>query len=91
LETRAEELRTRIKGLVPEINGTQLPAIAISMGISMLPEHGKNSDQLVKAADSALYQSKQNGRDRYTVALPLKGRRTAKKTVNTTRITRKAS
>jgi diguanylate cyclase (GGDEF)-like protein/PAS domain S-box-containing protein len=35
--------------------------ISCSIGISMYPENGSNSDELIKAADTAMYQSKHSG------------------------------
>lgn len=37
-----------------------------SIGISIFPEDGKDADALLKAADQAMYRSKNAGRDRYT-------------------------
>lgn len=39
--------------------------ITISAGISLYPQHGTRSEELVKSADIALYQAKQAGRDGY--------------------------
>ena len=38
--------------------------ISASIGISLFPEHGKNSRQLLRNADSAMYLAKANGRRR---------------------------
>ena len=40
--------------------------ITASVGISLYPEHGKLADKLVKAADTAMYQSKKSGKNRFT-------------------------
>jgi diguanylate cyclase (GGDEF)-like protein len=37
--------------------------VTISAGAAVLPEHGTSRDELVKAADSALYAAKQAGRN----------------------------
>jgi diguanylate cyclase (GGDEF)-like protein/PAS domain S-box-containing protein len=42
-------------------------AATISVGISMFPEHGKNGNEILRCADSALYQAKQSGRNRVHV------------------------
>jgi diguanylate cyclase (GGDEF)-like protein len=34
------------------------------MGVAAYPEHGSTSGELLRAADQALYQAKDNGRDR---------------------------
>ena len=38
-------------------------AITISAGVASFPLHGKNRDELVRAADSGLYRAKQAGRN----------------------------
>jgi diguanylate cyclase (GGDEF)-like protein len=42
--------------------------VTISIGISEFPAAGKSRDGLVRAADSALYQAKQQGRNKVVVA-----------------------
>ena len=42
-------------------------AITISAGVAAFPLHGKNRDELVRAADSGLYLAKQSGRNRVCV------------------------
>ncbi len=37
--------------------------LSCSIGIALLPEHGKNPDDLLKRADIALYKVKENGRN----------------------------
>ncbi|MBV8478115.1 MAG: diguanylate cyclase [Acidobacteria bacterium] len=50
----------------------QFPGVArpvhISAGIAIFPEHGSERDQLVNAADRALYAAKQGGRNRIWLA-----------------------
>lgn len=41
---------------------------SVSIGISLYPMHGEDCDQLYKAADGALYETKERGRDGYTLA-----------------------
>jgi diguanylate cyclase (GGDEF)-like protein len=38
------------------------------MGIAAYPSHGKNSGEVLRSADSALYQAKSEGRDRVVVS-----------------------
>jgi diguanylate cyclase (GGDEF)-like protein len=38
-------------------------SIGISIGIALYPAHAKNSDELLKASDIALYMAKHAGRD----------------------------
>ncbi len=43
-------------------------SVTVSIGYSVFPEHAKTSEELVKAADDALYRSKAAGRNRVTSA-----------------------
>jgi diguanylate cyclase (GGDEF)-like protein len=65
---RAETLRTGMKGLQPEAAGTPGAGLTISIGVACAPEHGETREQLVHAADVALYRAKTLGRDRVEVA-----------------------
>jgi diguanylate cyclase (GGDEF)-like protein len=51
-------------------SGLELPAVTLSFGVAAFPEHGASPDQLLKAADEALYRAKAAGRDRVVVADP---------------------
>jgi diguanylate cyclase (GGDEF)-like protein len=50
------------------VEGWQFPGVprtvTISAGVAALPEHGSSRDELVNAADKALYAAKQVGRNR---------------------------
>ena len=41
--------------------------ITVSLGISVYPENGENSKEIISAADKALYRSKSEGRNKTTV------------------------
>ena len=43
-------------------------SVTISMGVASSPAHGSTLNDVVKAADNALYEAKQEGRDRVAVA-----------------------
>ena len=60
----AEDIRMTIKNRSQEITG--IP-ITISIGIGHYPLHGGEKETILKAADQALYQSKETGRNRVTV------------------------
>ncbi|MDQ5878751.1 MAG: hypothetical protein QG584_724 [Pseudomonadota bacterium] len=48
--------------------GTFSLQATLSAGISAFPEHGKTRDELLEAADLALYRAKRNGRNRVELA-----------------------
>jgi diguanylate cyclase (GGDEF)-like protein len=57
----AEKLRRKIE----EHNFTGVPRpVTVSIGHADYPEHGRTRDELIKAADAALYAAKQAGRNR---------------------------
>ena len=41
--------------------------MGVSIGIAMCPEHANSAKELMKAADTALYQAKRSGRNRFCV------------------------
>jgi diguanylate cyclase (GGDEF)-like protein/PAS domain S-box-containing protein len=60
---RAEQLREGVKNLELTVNGHLLDEFTISLGVASFPEHGLTAETLLRAADAALYQAKDNGRD----------------------------
>ncbi|HSH62110.1 MAG TPA: sensor domain-containing diguanylate cyclase [Acidimicrobiales bacterium] len=44
------------------------PPVTVSAGVATLPVHAFTGEELVRAADEALYESKNTGRDRVTLA-----------------------
>jgi diguanylate cyclase (GGDEF)-like protein len=66
--SRAEELRKEVHRLVVQHRKQPLGAITVSMGLAALPEHGVTPEDLIAAADRALYQAKSAGRDRTATA-----------------------
>lgn len=63
----AEKLRRVVEGF--EFPGVARP-VTISVGIAEFPQNGRTRDELVGAADSALYLAKQAGRNRVLIATP---------------------
>ena len=64
----AERLREAVKEAKIEFGGRSL-ACTVSVGIAQLDGVGQGADaELLKAADDAMYQAKQTGRDRVCVA-----------------------
>jgi diguanylate cyclase (GGDEF)-like protein len=57
------------------LDGRQLTVTA-SIGISIFPDHGDTTGQLLRNADIALHESKRSGRDQVVVYSPALGRQT---------------
>jgi diguanylate cyclase (GGDEF)-like protein/PAS domain S-box-containing protein len=68
---RAELLREGLKQLTVRHAGQVLGRITVSIGVSAFPGHGATGEELVRAADKALYRAKEEGRDRVVVADPM--------------------
>jgi diguanylate cyclase (GGDEF)-like protein len=64
---RAENLRQGIQELGIEYEGRLVGPITVSVGIGIFPDHGDSVDAVLRAADAALYQAKQLGRNRVVV------------------------
>ena len=63
----AEAIRVAVRDIaLPE--GCGLPRLTASIGIAAYPEHAGDLEQLLAAADRAMYVAKQAGRDRITRA-----------------------
>ena len=65
---RAEKLRQGVKQLNLQYRGRSLGAIALSCGIACFPEHGLTGEAVLRAADTALYRAKKEGRDRTIIS-----------------------
>ncbi len=68
LVDRAEAIRAGAPELEVEYHGQLLTGITISLGLAWFPEHGTSGEQLVEAADKALYRAKRTGRNRVVLA-----------------------
>ena len=65
---RAEELRRLVEEeMRVEWQGEPL-AVTVSVGVALFPDHGTTADEVIAAADAALYASKEAGRNRVTLA-----------------------
>jgi diguanylate cyclase (GGDEF)-like protein/PAS domain S-box-containing protein len=72
-EQRATDIRQSVKRLGLHYDERDMGIIIISIGISVYPDLGETPAELMKKADQALYQAKENGRDRVVVAEPSNG------------------
>jgi len=66
---RAEQFRALVKQLRIPFQGKLLEQLSVSIGIAAFPEHATGPEELLRVADSCLYQSKSGGRDRVTIAM----------------------
>jgi diguanylate cyclase (GGDEF)-like protein len=74
-ETSLQTMRQRAEQICAEVRKLRFPfdkqrtgAVTISIGVAMYPEHGVTMNELLAAADAALYAAKSEGRDRVIVA-----------------------
>lgn len=65
---RAEQFRSYIEHLHVWHNGTMLGKISASFGVAAYQDHGATDEEIIKAADRALYQAKREGRNRVIIA-----------------------
>jgi diguanylate cyclase (GGDEF)-like protein/PAS domain S-box-containing protein len=54
-----------------ELNGQRIDFVTPSIGIALYPEHASQPEALIKAADSAMYQAKQQRNQVYLYRAPL--------------------
>jgi diguanylate cyclase (GGDEF)-like protein/PAS domain S-box-containing protein len=69
---RAEKLRGGFKELrLSHGAGVEnlLATTSLSCGVAVFPEHGANLEQVLRAADAALYEAKKGGKDRVITAV----------------------
>ncbi|MEE8201366.1 MAG: GGDEF domain-containing protein [Candidatus Acidoferrales bacterium] len=66
----ADRLRARTAEIHLEAPLRHLP-LTVSIGLAACPQHGTGVEQLLQAADRALYQAKREGRNRVEVPLAL--------------------
>jgi diguanylate cyclase (GGDEF)-like protein/PAS domain S-box-containing protein len=66
-ERKADQLRDQVSQLEMKQLGNPLGQVSIWVGVSVLPNHGEGAAELLRIADSAMYRSKREGRNRVSV------------------------
>ncbi|MGA9190672.1 MAG: GGDEF domain-containing protein [Anaerolineales bacterium] len=67
-QMRAEYMREEIRNLHISVQDQILEAVTVSIGVAAFPMNGLTGDAVLRAADDALYQAKDAGRDRVILA-----------------------
>jgi diguanylate cyclase (GGDEF)-like protein len=67
-----ESMRTAIELAPIETRDVEI-RVTVSVGVALFPEHGTTAEELIAAADAALYQAKDAGRNRVLVASAVAG------------------
>jgi diguanylate cyclase (GGDEF)-like protein len=67
-QMRAEHMREDIRNLRISFQDQILEAVTLSIGVAVFPMNGSTGEAILRAADAALYQAKDAGRDRVIVA-----------------------
>jgi diguanylate cyclase (GGDEF)-like protein len=65
---RAEALRQGVQEITVQHDGRTIGPITLSIGVAMIPDHARDGQAALKAADQALYRAKQAGRNRVVVS-----------------------
>jgi diguanylate cyclase (GGDEF)-like protein len=65
---RAEQLRAAVQRLTLQHRSQSLKPVTISVGVALFPDHGGSGDDVLRAADAALYRAKADGRNRVVIA-----------------------
>lgn len=63
LEERAETIRIEVQNLKLQHHYQDLGQITLSLGLAIFPAQGVTGESILRAADAALYQAKQQGRN----------------------------
>jgi diguanylate cyclase (GGDEF)-like protein len=61
---KAEQLREEVAKLELQYDDRPLGPVTVSLGVAAFPDHTKESEELLRCADEALYLAKQTGRNR---------------------------
>jgi diguanylate cyclase (GGDEF)-like protein/PAS domain S-box-containing protein len=72
----AQRLRGRVQHSPLELPDGQILHLTVSIGVAAFPDHADDWEELIEAADLAMYQAKQRGRNRVEMTETTAGRRT---------------
>ena len=64
----AERLGAAVRDHPVSIEARGSVPVTVSIGVAVFPEHGKTVEEVLRAADDALYAAKNGGRDTYRLA-----------------------
>ena len=67
-QKRAEEIRREVPQLQVVNRGRSIASTTVSLGVAIFPDHGATWEDVLRAADDAMYKAKAAGRDRVMVA-----------------------
>jgi diguanylate cyclase (GGDEF)-like protein len=70
--TRLEHIRETIKESKIYYDGNLLPSVTVSIGFAEAPMQGTTAEEIIRAADDALYLAKKAGRDRIMSSITCK-------------------
>jgi diguanylate cyclase (GGDEF)-like protein len=65
---RAEEMRAAVEAVTVRYGEKALPRVTISLGVALAPVNGRLPQDLLRAADDALYAAKARGRNQTVLA-----------------------
>lgn len=65
---RAEEMRAAVEAVTVRYGEKALPRVTISLGVALAPVNGRLPQDLLRAADDALYAAKARGRNQIVLA-----------------------
>ncbi len=68
---RAETIRIAIKQMDVLMRGVHVGPITVSLGVAVFPNEGATPEMVLRAADTALYRAKEQGRDQVVMGVQL--------------------
>ncbi|WP_157749203.1 GGDEF domain-containing protein [Jatrophihabitans sp. GAS493] len=64
----AERIRQEVRNIQLDTEHLPAPTLSLSIGLACFPDHGVTMDELLQAADTALYRAKNSGRNKVVVS-----------------------